>query len=1856
MAVGLRDDHVAVVGMACKLPGANTPREYWRNLAGGVESIVRLSEQDLLAAGVEPREFRHPQYVNAAALIDEMEWFDARFFGYTPREAQVRDPQGRLFLETCYAAVEDSGYDVTRLGGLVGVFGGMANNRYGERYVARNAATKAVVGDLAIDVSNGPDYLATAVSYRLGFRGPSLTVQTACSTALVAVHIASQALRNGECDYALAGAVEVELPYGVGYTWVEGGIDSRTGHIRPFDADACGTLFGSGVGVVALKRLGDALADGDHIYGVIRGSAVNNDGSDRAGFTAPSVSGQAQLVVEALAVAEVHPDSIGFVEAHATGTLVGDPIEIAGLTRAFRAAGATAIRTTPIGSVKANVGHLGPAAGMAGLIKACLALRQQSIPPHINFTTPNPSLELDTSPFYVPTELTSWPRNGAPRRAGVSSFGIGGTNAHLIVEEAPPAEPLDGPRRRWHVLPVSAKTTSALESAISRLSDALSEDTEPELADIAYTLQVGRTGLPHRRAVIASSAAEAAHALEAATTSQPGAAPTPGTRRRLVMMFPGQGTLAGGVGRELRDAEPAFREALDECAGLLRAHLDLDLTELLFPATGGAGAAQRTLRQTRYAQPALFAVEYAMARLLASAGLEPAAMIGQSTGELVAAHLAGVFSLADATALVAARARLVDQTGPVATLTVRGPEATVAALLPADVDVVAVNGLQATALAGSEGSLTKVREFLVADGYNCTEVKAADASHSRWVEPGLAEFAAVVAGLSLHQPRIPFMSNVTGDWIRREEATDPAYWARQLGEPVRLADGFTTLGSEKDWALVEVGPGDVLSKLADQCIGYTTVPIVTSMRQPLRRVDDTAVLAEAMKTLWLNGVEVDWSSWSGRRRRVPLPTYPFERRRYWVDPDPVTVTATQQEAEESQKPLPADRCTFAPRWYEAALPDHDPAALAGDWLVFASGHPVVEALIARLATDAAAVTVVRPGPGFAATGAGEFTVRPGDAGDLEQVLDQLSADPPARIVHALNVTEPVDDPVASGPVAGAMDSGFFQLLHLGRWLSRLDQERRPAVYVLSSNVQEVSGSEHLEPAKALLLGPALLMQRELAGVKVRSIDVDLPLALPEAAAVTQLLAEFAADGADLQVAWRGRKRWRLDYATVPLDKPDASRVAVRPSGTYLITGGLGGIGLAVAESLGEAAPNTVVLVGRSPFPPSERWADLIADPATAEPLRSKLVRLQGLAERGTTVVTAQCDVADDTALAELVTTIRERHGGISGVYHSAGVAGGGMMAVRGDADAAAVLAPKVAGTLALHRLLGDEVDFMVLFSSTISATGAFGQVDYCAASNFLDAFARWSAQRGRSVYSIGWARWNEFGMSTDTAATAPEVFRQLETGARSEPARHPLLSRRFRGVGDRTVCTAVLEPGQHWVTAEHRLAGQELLVGTALLEMVDGAYRESVGNACAVTDLVFIAPIGVPEPTDLRIVMRPDGEGHTVTVLAAPVGREPRTWSERARCRVVPVEATPAPRHDLAAISARCDRLTLGEQDVSQVDRLIEFGPHWHQAVTRMHVGDREELSRVELPAPYWSETGKYRMHPALLDAALGARYEADRVARGDTYLPLGYARVRSYEPLPPKLWAHLRHITDGAAGVATTDITLLDDDGKVLAEVTGYSERRVDPARMRSTLAAGAASAQPAAATPASAQPAAATPASAQPAAAALVSPYEDALAETGIDTEVGIDVLGRIMCWRPEPHLIVCPEGIHRSLRRSAALTLDVIERELEDVHLLAAAATGERPIDTPYLPPETDLQRSLARFWSGALGIAKIGLDDDFFDLGGDSLLAVQLAARMREGLDLELAIGRLFDNPTVRQLADYLARTANGRAAVGEVGRQ
>jgi NAD(P)-dependent dehydrogenase (short-subunit alcohol dehydrogenase family)/acyl carrier protein len=776
-------------------------------------------------------------------------------------------------------------------------------------------------------------------------------------------------------------------------------------------------------------------------------------------------------------------------------------------------------------------------------------------------------------------------------------------------------------------------------------------------------------------------------------------------------------------------------------------------------------------------------------------------------------------------------------------------------------------------------------------------------------------------------------------------------------------------------------------------------------------------------------------------------------------------------------------------------------------------------------------------------------------------------------------------------------------------------------------MQEISGSERLEPAKALVLGPVMLAQREIAGVTCRSIDLAVPAPLPAAATAAQLLAEITSSATVAQVGWRGRKRWRLDYRMVPLDPPHPDPA---PGGTYLVTGGLGALGLVVAEDLADSAPSTIVLLSRTPVPPREQWPDLVASQGTDTALRRKLVRLLAIEERGSTVVTVRCDVAQPDACAAAVRQVRERHGRIRGVYHSAGVAGGAMMAVRTDADAAAVLAPKVEGTLALYRLLAEEADFLVLFSSLTAATGTFGQVDYCAANNFQDAFARWAAQQGSPVLSVGWMQWTESGMYADREGAAPQAFRELQTGARYEPAQHPLLDRRVLGDGDVVTFSTLLEPGTHWISAEHRLGGQDVVVGTGLLEMVDGAYREAFGAVPEIRDALFLGPIGVTGPTEIRIELSPDGDGHAVTVTAAALaGAQPGEWTERLRCRLTPREAGPVPTHDLAAIAERCSRLSLTGEQCRSAGGMIEHGAHWAGNIKSMAVGSREELSRVELDERYWPECGRYRLHPALLDTAVAeANYAEDRLERGENYLPFGYGRLRAHEPLPPRFWVHISHLAEPGAEIDRMTIVLMHGDGQEIARIDEYAERRVDPAAIRAVVAG----------------------ASAEASTRRRVAAQAQSIDEASISPQLGRDVLRRILHWRPAPHLLVVPEGIHRNLRRTQSLTIDVVQRELGTAIL---AAGHERLVETAYAPPQTQAELTIAGLWESALGVAQIGLDDEFFELGGNSLVAVQLAARMREALDVELPIAVLFDHPTVRAMAAFVAKTRAERES-GEPG--
>jgi phthiocerol/phenolphthiocerol synthesis type-I polyketide synthase E len=884
---------IAVIGMAGKFPGADSLSQFWDNLRRGEESVATLSEEALTAEGVSAETLANPAYVRRAAMLNGIEEFDADFFGMNPYTARMLDPQQRLFLQTAWHAFEDSGYDPAGFDGLVGVFasstasGYLMDNLMSHRDVRKLVGEGITVEMFNLVLLNDKDYLATRTSHELNLRGPSLSVQTACSSSLVAVHLACQSLQTGECDMALAGASAIRVPHRVGYTFEPGAMVSPSGHCRPFDVRSDGTIFGSGVAALILKPLRAALQDGDRIHAVIRGSAINNDGSVKVTYAAPAVAGQAEVIAEAHAVADVDSSSIGFVETHGTGTPLGDPIEIEALRKAFEVSDLPRSGPCVLGSVKSNIGHLDAASGVTGLVKTILSLKNKAIPPTVHYTAPNPELHLQNTPFVVAKSFTPWESDG-PRRAGVSSFGVGGTNAHVIVEEAPQTPPPVAVPTGPQVLLLSAKTDESLQEARAALAAELARDTDLLLSDVAFTLAARR---PHeiRMAAVVTDRADACAVLTAAENPRVSVSHCPPEGKpgaeRVAFLFPGQGAQHPGMAQDLYDAEPVFRETFDRCAAGFAEELGIDLKAEVF----GPGGQERSegLESTDLAQPALFAVEYALAQLVLSYGVTPAALAGHSIGELVAATVAGVFDLETAIKVVSTRARLMHAAPAGAMVAVAANPDDIAEHLRAEVDLAAVNEFGSCVLAGPDQAIRDLTTRLGAAGVLARRVRTSHGFHSQSMDSVLAPFAEYLSTLTLHPPRIPMLSNMTGTWMTDEEATDPNRWAQHIRSTVRFADELETLLADPHRVVLEVGPGGSLTGSALRMPGWAeSHRAIRLMRHPVQTRDDREVFLLALGQLWSAGVEVDWTPLYGEHpRRVTLPGYAFARQRYWIEPD-----------------------------------------------------------------------------------------------------------------------------------------------------------------------------------------------------------------------------------------------------------------------------------------------------------------------------------------------------------------------------------------------------------------------------------------------------------------------------------------------------------------------------------------------------------------------------------------------------------------------------------------------------------------------------------------------------------------------------------------------------------------------------------------------------------------------------------------------------------------------------------------------------------------------------------------------------------------------------------------------------------
>jgi amino acid adenylation domain-containing protein len=922
------DDAVAIVGMAGRFPGARDLDEFWELLADGRDATTCMSDAELDPL-VDQALRRDPTYVRRRGVLDGAERFDAAFFGINPAEAAIIDPQQRVLLETAWQALEHAGYAPESVSGSVGVFAGTHNNSYFLTHVLPRPDAIARVGSFAAMVGSEKDYVATRIAHKLDLTGPALSIHTACSTSLVAVCVAVRSLLARDCDLALAGAASVTVPQKSGHLYQEGGMLSDDGFTRTFDADARGTTFSDGVGAVVLKRLSDAVADGDTIHALIRGVGLNNDGANKASFTAPSVEGQALAILRAQELAGVEAHAISYVEAHGTATPLGDPVEVEALTRVFRRQ--TAARGfCGIGSIKSNFGHLTAAAGVAGLIKTVLALQHELLPPTLHFRAANPLIDFAASPFYVVAAPTPWPKTSAPRRAGVSSFGVGGTNAHVVVEEAP--APTDAaPSRGPQLLLLSARSDAALERVSENLKEHLQRHADLALADVAFTLHAGRRAFRHRRYLVAADVQSAVELLDRPSLRRSGRRASEQRNPPVVFMFPGQGAQYVGMGRALYDAEPLFRVIVDQCAEELLPELGRDLRQVLFPADADAQLAEATLDRTEFAQPALFTIEYALASLWMSWGVRPALTLGHSVGEYVCAVLASVMQLEDALRLVALRGKLLQALPAGTMLSVRLPASKLEGRLVGQLAIAADNGPNLSVVSGPNAQIEDLRQALEAEGVACKPLSTSHAFHSPMVEPAVQPLAEALQKVQLSPPKVPFISCVSGLPIRAEQATDPLYWARHLREPVRFAGAVREVWQDPTRILLEVGPGTALATLARQQMADRTRQVATSSFDAAGG-DEMAALLAAAGQIWLSGIDLDGRAFFGhaRRRRVPLPTYPFERERCWLDPPAPRggLPAVQPQANDEEHARPHDEEAMA-----MAAPLSNPAAARKNALI-----------------------------------------------------------------------------------------------------------------------------------------------------------------------------------------------------------------------------------------------------------------------------------------------------------------------------------------------------------------------------------------------------------------------------------------------------------------------------------------------------------------------------------------------------------------------------------------------------------------------------------------------------------------------------------------------------------------------------------------------------------------------------------------------------------------------------------------------------------------------------------------------------------------------------------------------------------
>ncbi|WP_264212664.1 type I polyketide synthase [Leisingera thetidis] len=1833
---------IAIVGLSVTVPGAGSAEAFWQNLRAGIESIEVLDRETLLAGGERASVLADPNYVPAAARLQGFDEFDAEFFGFSPKEAAILDPQHRKFLEVAWGAMENAGRPPESISGPIGVYAGCGMGSYFYFNICSNPALVDDVGMFLLrHTGNDKDFLSTRVSHVFDLKGPSVNVQTACSTSLVAVHYACKALREGECEMALAGGVTIELPQGRGYLYKENEILSPDGHCHAFDHRAQGTVFGSGAGAVALRRLEDAVADGDHIWAVIKGSAINNDGADKAGYLAPSVGGQSAAVQAALQAAGTPAETIGYVECHGTGTYLGDPIEVSALTDAYRASTQDS-GYCRIGSVKTNIGHLDTAAGVASLTKTALALHHKEIPPSLGFEAPNPAIDFETSPFRVNAELTPWTPPKGPRRAGVNSLGVGGTNAHVILEEAPERAASEESDFPFQVLCVSGHGKAALDANTQALADYLRANPGADLADVAYTLKEGRRGFAKRRVLVAETADEAIALIEENDPRRVFTHDRLGDAPKVVFMFPGGGAQYAGMARDLYETEPVFADWMDRGLQHLQKSLDYNIRAVWLPEDGQEEAANAKLQQPSVQLPLIMIVEYALAQLWISWGVRPAALVGHSMGENTAACLAGVMSFEDCIDLVLLRGRLFDTVPAGGMLSIALPLAEVEALIGDELDIASVNAPALTAVSGPQEALDRLSEQLTAREVEHQRIPIDIAAHSRMLDGILQDYGDFIRSLPLSAPTLPVISNRTGAPLTADQAASADYWVEQLRNTVRYADCIETLARTPNRVFLEVGPGKALSALAQMSPAVQPGQVLSSLRHPDQQVMDDSYFFGVIGRLWACGVEADWPQiWGGaRRNRLPLPGYAFQRSRYFIEPGQ---PAVREEADAPARHEDLTDWGYRPAWRprlaDCSLDvEQDLDQELHNWLIFEdeTGHAARAA--DRLEAAGHTVARVRAGDTYAQLAPGSYMLPPeqGRAAYGALLADLAAAGLlPDRIAHFWLVTEGESFRPGSSFFDRNLETGFHSLTALAQELGNAGLPGPVHITVFTTGAAQVRDEALPYPEKAMIAGPAGVIPRELPGLSCATVDIELPQQpqglfarrKPAQTDITpRLLEELMAEPANATAAWRGEKRFELGWRPQPLPAPETP--VFKQGGHYLITGGYGGIGLTIAGYLMREYGAKISLISREGLPPRTDWARCLRSQSPASRTARRIRAVMALEEAGSgAVLPLAADVCHAGELRSAREQAETQNGPLTGVLHGAGVISDGPLLAKDEAQIARVLAPKVSGLRALDAVFPDgSLELMVLFSSSSTAARPAGQVDYIAANEYLNAWARHRAGGQTRVISVDWGVWADTGMAADAMSARTSAA----DASAPEPCPQPLLQQRAFDAGGNPVFTPRFSTAD-WLLDEHRTAdGTALVPGTGYIEMAAEALAAAgIDAPFEIRDLYFLRPMIVQEgsPKTVQVNLEANENGYELFVYAAC------TNGYSLNCQAMLASAAAAERPaalNLQKIFTRCpeEQAPIGGRLRSPQEAHLRFGPRWH-VLERAALGDGEGLACLSLPGA--AARDGTLLHPGLMDLATGwavnliPGYQADAL-----WVPVSYSSILVFAPLPPKICSHVRLAGTPDGRSAAFDVTLTDHEGTVLAEIEGFRMQRLAAGFDVSARAAepGASAAQP------GLQPARA----AQP-----LSPEERRLQlniSNGIRASEGGEALARALA-----------AGLPQVVVSSLDLPALIAQAAQSAAPAAGEVQTFERPqLDTDYIAPRNPVEEDLAQLFASLLGVSQVGIEDSFFDLGGHSLIAVRLFAQVKRSFGVEFPMSVLFEAPSVAALAErIIERTGGGTAA-------